>query len=969
MAYNFELTFTQPILAQFDSGNIGGAEDWAKLITKSYINTIKMGLPLGVVPVLPAPGLNPLAPPPFAIGVSSFTTADTRSKQMYNVIYAYYHAKELSADKGSINGLISTIKQLLIKLKATQEQIKTYIDMLKALTEELKELPKLLTDIIKGIQDYIREQVENVRSIASSLDNAKLQLGPANFARVFTEELSLINTIKNFKITDVGAVRELTLFVSDYGKRTNNLLAVTTSESLMKKYVKDRLFGIASEFLELAKGVVDPTKILQFVKQIATTKQSVKKLLAKVERFDFIARRIQPKIRRLEIKKQEKVNEIKNRIQSKLIELRKKLDEKIKEYSEKKTKGKAYRIYSKAKKTIDDFKKTNDLKIKKVKKILKLLRKAFKEITVIVGKSIALKDGLKMEFDTIKKEIESLQKKIKERGAQVSSLNSPNITFPNMSGELNPKQIIEQVAHLKEYFYNSGLGEFGNMAALIITQTKCDFQTFKSFFEKRNNKLKQYIAEFYDLDLNIKGLAETLRQITTDVSPNESPKQGNSDWLTDRIKSLKDLLSIIAKSLEPKLIKIRVWIESKIKQLTDHITKELTKFGDQLKSLAISLVPIKSDIQDKKTKKEAEEYKIIQIKAKITEIRAILKLVSYVIKMTKGSLKVVDNLAKGKYKYTENELPINDIIDGYFMYKMEDQPKSVQIQLMKEKVLLKQRFKALLIIELLATGLIETFKDIKNTDFANVLKEEIANMSDNVPGKKTLQGLQNIVNNPPKNPKDFKDLGNVLALDVLQDVSIATKIVGLEKRYLNKSRELIKSLCDIKQLEGTNFEATILKIKNTLDKNQSFILLAFDLLGKELAKFDIFIRKKIQEVIKPIKEKLKQRKDRLQERGEKELKIQRERLVNLDAFILSFTFGLAARTFWTGASWQGPTGTTHTVFNIGTFKPIKMLPIDGMSGMIRGVAKSFERQLYTLQGIASPPPPTGIPPQPINGYK
>ena len=46
-----------------------------------------------------------------------------------------------------------------------------------------------------------------------------------------------------------------------------------------------------------------------------------------------------------------------------------------------------------------------------------------------------------------------------------------------------------------------------------------------------------------------------------------------------------------------------------------------------------------------------------------------------------------------------------------------------------------------------------------------------------------------------------------------------------------------------------------------------------------------------------------------------------------------------------------------------------MLPIDGMSGMIRGVAKSFERQLYTLQGIASPPPPTGIPPQPINGYK
>jgi hypothetical protein len=969
MAYNFELTFTQPILTQLDNGTIGGAEDWANAVTKAYVNTIKMGLPLGVVPVLPAPGLNPLAPPPFAIGVSSYTTANVRSKQMYNVIYAYYYAKELKLDKGGIEGLIATIKQLLVKLKATQGQIKTYIDMLKTLTEELKELPKLLTDIIKGIQDYIREQVENVKNIASSLDNAKLQLGSVNFARVFTEELSLINTIKNFKITDVGAVRELTLFVSDYGKRTNNLLAVTTSETLMKKYVKDKLFGIASEFLELAKGVIDPTKILQFVKQIATTKQSVKKLLAKVERFDFVVRYIQPKIRKLEIKKQEKVNEIKNRIQLKLIELRKKLDQKIVEYSEKKKKGKALRLYTKAKKTIDDFKKTNELKIKKVRKIIKLLRKAFKEITVIVGKSIALKDGLKIEFDNIKNEIESLQKKIKERGVQVGSLNSPNITFPNMSGELNPKQIIEQIAQLKEYFNNSGLGEFGNIAALIITQTKCDFQTFKSFFEKRNSKLKQYVMEFYDLDANIRGLAETLRQIITDVSPNQSPKQGNSDWLTDRIKSLKDLLSIVIRKLEPKLIKIQAWIEAKIKQLTTYITKELTKFSEQLKTFAINLIPIKSDTQDKKTKKEAQEYKILQVKAKIEEIRAILKLVSFVSKIVKGSLKVAANLTKGKYKYTENELPINDIIDGYFMFKMENQSKSTQAQLMTEKILLKQRFKALLIIELLATGLIETFKDIKTTDFVKILKEDIASMGTNVPGKQTLEALQNIINNPPKNPKEFKDLGNILALDVLRDISVATKIVGLEKRYLNKSRELIKSLCDIKQLEGTNFEATILKIKNTLDKNQSFILLAFELLGKELAKFDIFLRKKIQEVIKPIKDKLQKRKDKVQERAEKELKNRRERLVNVDAFIMSFTFGLAARTFWTGASWQGPTGTTHTVFNIGAFKPIKILPGDGASVMIRDMAKSFERQLYTLQGIATPPPPTGIPPQPINGYK
>jgi len=180
---------------------------------------------------------------------------------------------------------------------------------------------------------------------------------------------------------------------------------------------------------------------------------------------------------------------------------------------------------------------------------------------------------------------------------------------------------------------------------------------------------------------------------------------------------------------------------------------------------------------------------------------------------------------------------------------------------------------------------------------------------------------------------------------------------------------LIKTLCDIKQVEGTEFEAILKKIKNTLDKNQSFILLGFELLGRELSKFGVFLKKKIKDVITQIKAKLQKKKEKLQERIDKETKKIKERLVNADAFIMSFTFGLAARTFWTGATWQGPTGTTHIVFNIGPFKPIKAKSTDGASGMIREIAKSFQLQLVALQGIASPPPPTGIPPIPFIGYK
>ena len=59
MPYNFEGTFTQPLLLKLDNGTITGASDWADAITTGYIDTIKAGLSQNTPPTLPAPGLNP----------------------------------------------------------------------------------------------------------------------------------------------------------------------------------------------------------------------------------------------------------------------------------------------------------------------------------------------------------------------------------------------------------------------------------------------------------------------------------------------------------------------------------------------------------------------------------------------------------------------------------------------------------------------------------------------------------------------------------------------------------------------------------------------------------------------------------------------------------------------------------------------------------------------------------------------
>jgi len=982
MPYNFETTFTQPLLAKLDNGTIKGSKDWANAITNAYINTIKLGLPQAVPPVLPAPGLNPSAPPPFTIGASPYTTANTRSKQMYNVIYAYFYAKELKLDQGSIVGMVATVKQLIAKLKTRQRQVKTLIDMIKIAKEELKQLPKLIEDIVRGIEEEIKDEGEKVTEILQSLQNFRIQLGPVQFESVFAEELDFIKKIRSFKITDPVAVREMILLASDYGKRTNNVLAATTSEALMKNYVKSKLLSIAGLYLDLAKGVVDPTKILDVVKRLASVKEKSKLLKAKVERFDLFVRYLQPKLIKLERKKNQKIAEIKNKVQIKLLEMKKKLNKKIEDYNKKKQDGKSQSFYKKAKKTITDFKKKNEVKIKKARKLLRLLKKAFRESVIVVGKSTALYDGLKLEFENIKNEIIAFQKKIEEDIANTrnlqTTLNSTNIptptapSTPNVNAkDLNPNFIQEQIQKVKEYFQQNGLADFGNLAALVITQTKCDIQTFKTFFNKQNSRIKQYVSELEDLETSIKNLFKTLKEIRggdSDKSTDTTQNKPSSGFIT-RIKSLKDLFILSIRKIKPTLKRIQKWIETKIKELKEHIKTKLKKFKDDLEVYVINLLPIKSDVQDTKDKKLAAEDKKNKIKDKVKKVKSVAKMVRSAIKLGKGSATLIRNLSSGKYKFSENSQPIDNILDGYFAIRMEGKPHGIQAQLMEEKVTYKQRFQSLLIIELLVFSLIETFKELKNSKFVDEFKQALEDVGKNYPGKNTVDSLMDLIKNPPADPRKLKESAEVLTLGVLQDIRISTKLVELEKKYLRKSKEIIKTACDIKELEGTKFGATLNKIKTSLQKNQSFILLGLDLLKKEFQKLAAFVKKKISEVVEYIKNKIKEKKSKIQEQSKKEAKNTKDRKVNLDAIVMSITFGLAARLFWTGANWVGPTGSNHLVLTIGSFKRIKAKSTDGASAMIREVAKSFERQLINMRGFVTPIAATGIPPISFTGYK
>jgi gas vesicle protein len=228
----------------------------------------------------------------------------------------------------------------------------------------------------------------------------------------------------------------------------------------------------------------------------------------------------------------------------------------------------------------------------------------------------------------------------------------------------------------------------------------------------------------------------------------------------------------------------------------------------------------------------------------------------------------------------------------------------------------------------------------------------------------TIKAIQVLATNPPKDFNSLKSALESLGTDILVDSSIATNILNLERKYLLRSREVVKVLCDSKKIKDSKFAPKLEKVKTTLEKNQSFILLGFKMLNEELKKFVAWIKKKIKKVVDAIKVKLQAIRSKVEKQAEDEAKKYIEKKVNLEAPIMSAVMGLAARALWTGAA-----GVQHVSLNIGAFKPMKAKSTEGASAMIREMAKGFEAQLTVMSGLVIPPANTGIPPLPFTGYK
>lgn len=961
MPYNFEATFSQPILAKLDGGLIKGSKDWANTITKAYITTIKAGIPQGVPPILPAPGLG-TPPPPYPIGTTGYSTADLHSKKFYNIVYAYFYAKELKLDKQSISGLISTIKQLIIKLKARTTQVRLLVDAIKLVKEELKNLPKLLKDIEQSLKDEVKQQIQSLQDAFKINSKFKAELDPAEFDTLFREENELLTKIKNFNLTNINDVRELTLLLSVYGRRTDSTINSISSPRNFKIYLQKRIIGVGKILISLADGLFDPSKIINLVGDLKNKSTKTNRLYKQLKQFDTFERYIQPKLRRLELKKRALVKDIKESLQKKVVDLRTKLDLKIIEYQTKKKEGKKDNLYSKAKKNITDLKKDNESKIKKVRSNIKTLRLIYKDTVTVVGKITTLKAALDQEFILMKDDIVKFQKSVANISLQSTQLTPINFN----SGSVEVSGINNTIKSVRGYVASIGLAEFGNQAALLVTQTKIDLQTFKRFFEIKNRRIKQYSAEISTLSEDIQRLVANIRSLGG-LSIKEKRNKGKA---IGRLESLKDVLQLVVSTIRPEIKRIQSKIKAKIIYLRDHIVKQLLKFKENLKTFAINLVPIKTSVQDPKNKKAQAQAKLTIIQDKARDIKSIIKKTSLLVKAGKGFVKVASNIDRGIYTVSENQVPIIEMVDGYYGYRMYEQPKGIIEELTKEKASLKQDLEGIVIIDMLGRALLTTFKGVGDGKIKQDINKDLIDLKKTTISTNSLNTLNTILKSPPKNITELKDLANKLTLDVLQDASAANNLVQIEKKYLRKLKESIKTIFDLKLVqEGGKMSAKLTYILKQLRKNDSFIMLLLKTLKEMLETFVKTVKVQIGNFVTTQKNKLRKKKEKREAQFKMEQKNQKSKDTNIDARAMGIMFGLAARIFWTGATWTSPNGTRQLVYSIGSFGRIKAKSIDGASGLIREMARGFERQLFGMKGLINPIAATGIPPFPFTSYK
>lgn len=954
---NWNATFGLPYASDLEKGFIGNAEDHARTITKYYINSIKATpQPFPIPPTLPSPiTLGVVVPIGPSIYINNYTT---REKLFYNTIKAYYEGKEILQGKANIQDLIVSSIRLINQAKRTSGEIRSLITQADQLQREILDLPNTLLEIGKMFIELIKDKLKEIQNVRDLIIQQANNYKTTDF-NPFADELALIEAITNFKPTLVlSDYRNLFVIFSDLGNRVNSLKNATSSTSNMKVYLMKRAEGALKTILDTINGFIDPAGFISLLNDIARRQQKYQRLLRGLLKFIGQSAKLTRLKKEVDRKLDIKRKQLQDVIEPKIKNITNLIKSRISENANKQKKYKQQKTYINAAKKVKEFKQTLDIKVKKKRKQIKKFTDIAQQATLILAKVDAISAGLKIEFQSIKNQVEIASNKIKDMSANVQGEYDglAIIDFTKIKSAEELKQVVLSV-----------VGEASELAVVLLTilqEYKVSTQDLKNIFNRVNKKYDGYTKELDRLfDIEIPYLFMLIENVNTDkVIKKPVKKEEVKVKKTSFAKILKHINSITR-----WIKKVKDKIEVEIKKATAFIERELESVKKQANDYLSELSKSDSAIVRVFSKTVKKTNDVLLKKNQIEKEKNTIEKIAAASDVIGGGATVLGNVSSGKYLIRDNQDALNKMLRGYSNYQKVSKKMDPQTA-NKERLEKSNKLKEYAQSEMLILLLVDLFKEIKNGDFVKEFETAYADIKDTLSSSAqgTVEALKNLIQNPPT----LNNLSAVeqLNLAVLSNINVVNILYRLEQKYLRKFKLALKIVKDRMSKGKLKLTAFVTSFYSKVEKCPSILLMLLDYVKKGLKE----IKKFIVELVKPITDHVEKQietiKVKIQEAGAKLLEKNKEKLVNIDAKAMSLVYNIATRLFWTGATWSNTVGTSFVTTNIGPFKPIKGLPEGGAKGMADELAKSFQDQLKVMSGQVIPNPATGIPPFPFLGY-
>ncbi len=297
MALNFTTDFVKRLETDLVRGGFKDSTEFARAITKYYMQTVVKGAPLGIPTSLPSPASSG-APAP--VGPPVKIPFQKREKIFYNTVRSYLYAKELANGQGYVKFLTRDLQYLVDQANQTRAEITRLVQDVKDVDNKITELKEEIQAIGPNVQKFIdskkqayKELKEEIKKTTEALrlvntTQTFLQAGASTAETSFARELALVETLTNFKfnIKQLGAsIKNITDILDEAAKITKKYQNDFSTSANIRNYIWKKLKAFASEVFELLTVFINPGLYKSYFKELLYVPYAQK--MAKIMNFIY----------------------------------------------------------------------------------------------------------------------------------------------------------------------------------------------------------------------------------------------------------------------------------------------------------------------------------------------------------------------------------------------------------------------------------------------------------------------------------------------------------------------------------------------------------------------------------------------------------------------------------------------------------------------------------------------------------